>query len=78
MIRRRRLPETDHERRALAKVELLAEQLKQAEQALWRAAKDVRDMGIDIEIVAEAAQTSRATLYRKLTEVDATEASANG
>lgn len=78
MIRKRRLPETDHERRAIAKVELLAEQLAQAERALWLASKEVRDLGIDIEVVAEAAKTSRATLYRKLAEIEAEMTSAKG
>lgn len=70
VIRPKATPKTAAERQALARVEVLAEEFASVEAKLLHAARVARDLRLPAEVVAGAARMSRATLYRKLAEMD--------
>jgi hypothetical protein len=58
-------PETDEQRKALARAVRLAQQFEKAEAAMWEAIVEARKLGVPDVPLMDATGQSRATLNRR-------------
>jgi hypothetical protein len=58
-------PETDEQRRALAKAIKLAQQAAKADAAMWEAIVEARNLGVPDTLLCDETGQSRATLNRR-------------
>ena len=70
MIRPKGIATTEPQREVLTRLRLLASQRAQLLDQIVATAKEARGLRLSVDVVADAAGISRATLYRRLNNAD--------
>jgi len=63
-------PESDEQRRLIAAARAAVDAARESDSKQWDAIKEARDAGVPLTYLANDLDLSRATIYRKLNEIE--------